>query len=94
MNIFNPEVVILGGVLRWVYPLVRADVIDALHEWALDAPAGQAQIVVPRLGGDSVIVGAAELAFADLLHDPVDVLAGAAGGVGAVLDAEGGRPWN
>ncbi|MET0837728.1 MAG: ROK family protein [Marmoricola sp.] len=87
VNVFNPEMVILGGVLRWVYPLVRADVIDALHEWALDAPAEQAQIVVPSLGGDSVIVGAAELAFADLLHDPVDVLAGAAGEPGTILGA-------
>ena len=87
VNIFNPELVILGGVLRWVYPLVREDVLDALREWALDAPAAQAQIVVPSLGGDSVIVGAAELAFADLLQDPVGVLAGAAGGAGTVLDA-------
>jgi predicted NBD/HSP70 family sugar kinase len=87
VNIFNPELVILGGVLRWVYPLVRADVLDALRDWALDAPAAQAQIVVPALGGDSVIVGAAELAFADLLQDPVGVLTGAAGDAGTVLDA-------
>jgi ROK family len=44
-------------------------------------------IVVPALGGDSVIVGAAELAFADLLQDPVGVLTGAAGDAGTVLDA-------
>jgi predicted NBD/HSP70 family sugar kinase len=87
VNIFNPEIVILGGVLRWVFPLVREDVLDALHEWALDAPAEQAQIVVPALGGDSVIVGAGELAFADLLHDPVDVLAGAAADSGTILGA-------
>ena len=87
VNIFNPELVILGGVLRWVYPLVREDVLDALRDWALDAPAAQAQIVVPSLGGDSVIIGAAELAFADLLQDPVGVLAGAAGGAGTLLDA-------
>ena len=49
-NIFNPELVILGGVLRWVYPLVRADVLDALRDWALEDPPAQAQIVVPSLG--------------------------------------------
>ena len=87
VNIFNPELVILGGVLRWVYPLVREDVLDALRGWALDAPAAQAQIVVPSLGGDSVIIGAAELAFADLLQDPVGVLTAAAGGAGTILDA-------
>ena len=53
------------------------DVLDALESWALPAPAEQAQIVLPWLGGDSVIIGAAELAFTDLLHDPVELLAGA-----------------
>lgn len=77
VNVFNPEMVILGGVLRWVFPLVRDDVLDALETWALDAPAEQAQIVLPWLGGDSVIIGAAELAFTDLLADPVDLLAAA-----------------
>jgi predicted NBD/HSP70 family sugar kinase len=75
VNVFNPEIVILGGVLRWVFPLVRKDVFEGLHEWALDAPAAQAQIVLPALGGDSVIIGAAELGFTDLLQDPVEVLA-------------------
>jgi hypothetical protein len=41
------------------------------------APADQTEIVVPMLGGDSVVLGAAELAFSDLLADPVGVLAGA-----------------
>ena len=74
VNIFNPEIVIMGGVLRWVFPLVTDDVLDALDSWALRAPAEQAQIVLPWLGGDSVILGASELAFNDLLHDPVEVL--------------------
>ena len=74
VNIFNPEMVILGGVLRSVFPLVREDVLTALDEWALGAPAAQTKIVVPMLGGYSVVLGAAELAFADLLDDPVGVL--------------------
>jgi len=71
--------VIMGGVLRWVFPLVSDDVLDSLDSWALQAPAEQAQIVLPWLGGDSVILGASELAFTDLLHDPVEVLSGAPG---------------
>ncbi len=74
VNVFNPEVIILGGVLRWVLPLVREEVHDALVTWALPAPAQEAEIVVPGLGGDSVIIGAAELAFGDLLADPVATL--------------------
>lgn len=86
VNVFNPEMIILGGVLRWVFPLVREDVLESLQDWALTAPAEQAQIVLPALGGDSVIVGAAELAFTDLLHDPVDVLARTDGATAAILD--------
>lgn len=85
VNVFNPEVVILGGVLRWVYPLVRDDVLDAFEAWALDAPAREASIVLPWLAGDSIIVGAAELAFTDLLADPVGSLARAEGALTAVL---------
>jgi predicted NBD/HSP70 family sugar kinase len=87
VNVFNPEMVILGGVLRWVFPLVSRDVLDALQQRALDAPAEQAQIVLPSLGGDSVIIGAAELAFTDVLHDPVEVLAQADGVGRSILDA-------
>jgi predicted NBD/HSP70 family sugar kinase len=87
VNVFNPEMVILGGVLRWVYPLVQQDVLDALSAWALDAPAEQAQIVLPALGGDSSIIGAAELAFTDVLHDPVEVLAIAHGAGANIIGA-------
>ncbi len=85
VNIFNPEMIILGGVLRSVFPLVRDDVLDSLEAWALAAPAEQAQIVLPWLGGDSVIIGAAELAFTDLLHDPVGALARSEGAVASLL---------
>jgi predicted NBD/HSP70 family sugar kinase len=85
VNVFNPEMVILGGVLRWVFPLVRDDVLEALDEWALQAPAEQAQIVLPWLGGDSVIIGASELAFTDLLENPIHSLQHAAGAVAGIL---------
>ncbi len=87
VNIFNPEMIILGGVLRWVFPLVQDDVLAALDDWALGAPAEQTQLVVPMLGGDSVVIGAAELAFADMLHDPVGVLASVDGAPAAMLGA-------
>jgi predicted NBD/HSP70 family sugar kinase len=87
VNVFNPEMVILGGVLRWVFPLVSEDVLEALGAWALDAPAEQAQIVLPALGGDSSIIGAAELAFTDVLHDPVEVLASSAGAGATIIGA-------
>ncbi len=87
VNMFNPEMVVLGGVLRLVFPLVRDDVLDAVRDWALSAPAAQARIVLPSLGGDSVLIGAAELAFTDLLQDPVAALTDADGAVDAVRGA-------
>ncbi|GAB3999246.1 ROK family protein [Nocardioides marmoraquaticus] len=75
VNVFNPELVILGGVLRWVYPNVRDAVHRELETWALPAAAQEAEVALPGLGGDSVLVGAAELAFSDLLADPTAVLA-------------------
>ncbi len=85
VNVFNPEMIILGGALRWVFPLVREDVLESLHAWALPAPAEQADIVLPALAGNSVIMGAAELAFTDLFHDPVEALARADRAVEALL---------
>ncbi len=87
VNMFNPEMVVLGGVLRQVFPLVRDDVLAAMRDWALGPAVAEAQIVLPSLGGDSVLIGAAELAFTDLLHDPVDALAVADGAAGTILDA-------
>ncbi len=74
-------------MLRWVFPLVRSDVLDAVDEWALGAPAREAQIVLPALGGDSSIIGAAELAFADVLRDPVEVLTSADGASATIIGA-------
>lgn len=70
VNVLNPEIVVLGGVLRSLYPLVRADVDAALGATALPAPREQVRVVVAALGADSVLLGAAELAFAPLLTDP------------------------
>ncbi len=75
VNVFNPRVVVLGGYLRAMYPLVEADVLGSFSEQALGAPRQMVEITLPGLGGDSVLLGAAELAFADLLADPVARLA-------------------
>ena len=41
----------------------------------LAALVGEARLVVPALGSDSTLVGAAELAFEPLLSDPLQALA-------------------
>jgi predicted NBD/HSP70 family sugar kinase len=77
VNLLNPRVIVLGGSLRSLFPLVREDVESALEVHALAAPRGQVLITLPGLGRDSVLHGAAELAFEPLLADPVSRLAAA-----------------
>jgi predicted NBD/HSP70 family sugar kinase len=74
VNLVNPRLFIVGGVLREVYPLVERTAMASLRERALAAPAEQVRIAVPLLGGDAALVGASELAWSDLLADPTAVL--------------------
>lgn len=83
VNLLNPRVIVLGGYLRSLFPLVREDVESELAIQALTAPREHVRVTLPGLGGDSVLHGAAELAFEPLLSDPVAALAA------ACLDADG-----
>jgi predicted NBD/HSP70 family sugar kinase len=74
VNLFNPEVIVLGGHLRLLFPLVSGTVYRRIH-FALPATRDQVRVEVPSLNGDSTLLGAAETAFEDLLSDPLDVLA-------------------
>ena len=71
VNLVNPDVVVIGGLLREVYPVARDAVVEALAGTALDAPGDQVRLVVPHLGGDAVVIGAGELAWEGVLADPV-----------------------
>ena len=77
----------LGGYFRSLYPLVRAEVDETVRSRALVAPNELVRIALPTLGADSVLVGAAEVAFAGLLADPVAGLARAQRDVEATLVA-------
>ena len=74
VNLLNPRLVVLGGLLRDLYPLVSIRVGEALAGAALRAPMEQVTLAVPSLGGDAVLVGAAEFAWEPTLADPVAVL--------------------
>jgi len=73
VNVFNPEVIVFGGLTRAIFPLMEASVRAELAG-ALTAPRGQVRLELPGLGADSSLVGAAELAFAPLLSDPLGAL--------------------
>lgn len=77
VNAFNPQVVVLGGYLSSLYALVGAEVDAGLAERALPAPLETVTLRRPGLGGDSVLLGAAEIAFEPLFDDPVAALGAA-----------------
>lgn len=75
VNLLNPRVIVLGGYLRALYTLVGDDVDLALRERALHATSESVTLALPGLGTDSVLLGAAEMAFAPVFDDPVATLA-------------------
>jgi predicted NBD/HSP70 family sugar kinase len=69
VNTLNPQRVILGGSLRGVLELARPEIEQALERYAFD-PGHPVELTLPRFGVDATLLGAAELAFAELLEDP------------------------
>lgn len=71
ISVFNPEAVVLGGFLGDIYA-ARQDRIRAGVRANAFAPLGDnLRIERAKLGDDLLLVGAAELVFAPLLHDPI-----------------------
>lgn len=70
VNVFNPTLVVLGGVFERIHPLVGESVERALAERSLLASRELVRVVPGELGVDAPTLGAAELAFEELLADP------------------------
>ncbi|WP_182905897.1 ROK family transcriptional regulator [Microbispora sp. H13382] len=75
INLFNPGMVIFGGMLRDVYPGSEAQVRRRVETNAMVISREQVRLCVSALGDDVTLVGAAELAFSRLLAGPLEVLA-------------------
>ncbi|MGY4099851.1 ROK family protein [Nocardia sp. R16R-3T] len=75
VNIFNPTMVVFGGVLREVYLASAAQVRSRLAVNGLLAVRERVRLRTSALADDAPLVGAAELAFADVLTDPLQTLA-------------------
>ncbi|WP_220505358.1 ROK family transcriptional regulator [Microbispora sp. H10830] len=75
INLFNPGMVIFGGMLRDVYPGSVAQVGHRVEANAMVISREQVRLRVSALGDDVTLVGAAELAFSRLLASPLEVLA-------------------
>ncbi|GIH90716.1 ROK family protein [Planobispora siamensis] len=75
VNIFNPEMVVFGGTLREVYLGSAAQVRSRITTDALPPVREHLRLRTSALGDDATLIGAAELAFAQVLADPLEVLA-------------------
>jgi predicted NBD/HSP70 family sugar kinase len=69
VNTLNPQRIILGGSLSGVLELARQQIEEALENYAFD-PGRPVELTLPHFGDDSALMGAAELAFVQLLDDP------------------------
>ena len=73
-RLFNPEVVVLGGTLGQVLDARAERVLSTLHERDAIDFAQNVSVRSGALGSDGPLLGAAEVAFAPLLSDPVTVM--------------------
>jgi predicted NBD/HSP70 family sugar kinase len=70
VNIFNPGLVVFGGLFEHLYPFIERPVRAVLDERALRPPRDLVGLAPSGLGGDAPLLGAAELAFEPILADP------------------------
>jgi len=75
INIFNPTLVVLGGVFERIHPLIADALAASLSERAIPASRELVRVVPGTLGVDAPLLGAAELAFEPMLVDPAARLA-------------------
>ncbi len=75
INLFNPEIIVLGGHLASVFVAREDRINDVLDRWMLMSPRGEVLVRPSQLQPDAPLVGAAELAFMPLLSNPTAVVA-------------------
>jgi predicted NBD/HSP70 family sugar kinase len=71
INLFNPGVVIFGGMLRDVYEAAAPQVADRIARHAMPVSRERAALRLSGLADDATLIGAADLGFAALLADPL-----------------------
>jgi predicted NBD/HSP70 family sugar kinase len=88
INLFNPDLVVLGGMYQRLYGFLEASVSEGARQRTLAAPGAMATIACSGLGPDAALIGAAELVLSRVILDPARVDGRSGGGrVGLV----GGR---
>lgn len=70
VNVFNPRLIVLGGLFSRLHPFVAGTIEAELDRLALPAPRALVRVVPATLGVNAPLLGAAELAFEPLLANP------------------------
>lgn len=70
VNVLNPSVVVLGGFLATIAELGRDELMAEVGRYAMRESTEELDIRSAALGADRLLIGAAEIAFDDLLRDP------------------------
>ena len=73
INMLNPRLVVLGGFLRAFPAYAGAILHEEMSRRSMGGPRDLVRIVPATLGSETVVIGAAELAFAPVLADPGSV---------------------
>lgn len=71
INMLNPRLIVLGGFLRQFPELAPRTLLASVAGHSLRGPNDLVRIVPASLGAETLMIGAAEMAFAQLLSDPV-----------------------
>ncbi|MCX5687761.1 MAG: ROK family protein, partial [Candidatus Omnitrophica bacterium] len=66
VNLFNPEIVIIGGGIEKAGNLLLEPLRRTVRKWAFEEPANIVKIIPARLGEDSVALGAASVVIRDV----------------------------
>lgn len=70
VNIFNPEVIVLGGFLRSLYFFDQERLLSGLTNGSLSASREAVIVRTAELGSSGVLLGSAELVFERLMANP------------------------
>jgi predicted NBD/HSP70 family sugar kinase len=74
VTLFNPSMIVVGGVLGQVWNARSQQIRDVIRAGSMVAHGELVTVVPAGLGDASSLVGAAEMAFAPLLANPLQLL--------------------
>lgn len=75
VNVFNPDLIVVGGIFHELLPLLEKPMLEGVDEVALDAPRESVRVERGVFGIDAALLGAAELALSGVIANPASVAA-------------------